>query len=72
MQGDGVGLFTMPKFKRLVEDESLRALACARINTGLDRKHASEDEFLDEIVLFNKSFLLIVLVKITLLFEFFS
>lgn len=45
-----MGVFTMPKLKRLMEDESLRAVACSRLNCRSDRKHLSEDEFVEEVV----------------------
>lgn len=48
--GQGVSVFTLPKLKRLMEDENLRQLVCCRLNFGLDRKHSSEEEFLDDIV----------------------
>lgn len=50
--GQGVSVFTLPKLKRLMEDENLRALVCSRLNFGLDRKHSSEEEFLDDVVSF--------------------
>jgi hypothetical protein len=50
LSGQGVGVFTFPKLKRLMEDESLRELVCGKLNLGLDRKHASEDEEIEDIV----------------------
>uniref|UniRef100_A0A915HSK3 Uncharacterized protein n=1 Tax=Romanomermis culicivorax TaxID=13658 RepID=A0A915HSK3_ROMCU len=48
LSGGGVGVFTQPKLKRLMEDENLRALACCRLNLGLERKHTSEDEYIED------------------------
>ncbi len=50
LRGEGVGVFTYQKLKRLMEDENLRDLACARLNLGLDKKHNTEDEQLEDIV----------------------
>lgn len=33
----------MPKIKRLLEDESLRELACQKLNLGLDVRYSEED-----------------------------
>lgn len=43
--GQGIGVFTYPKIKRLLEDESLRELVCSKLNLGLDI-HYTEDDFL--------------------------
>uniref|UniRef100_A0AC34Q660 MAP kinase-activating death domain protein n=1 Tax=Panagrolaimus sp. JU765 TaxID=591449 RepID=A0AC34Q660_9BILA len=43
--GQGIGVFTYPKIKRLLEDESLRELVCSKLNLGLDL-HYTEDDFL--------------------------
>lgn len=50
LQGQGVGVFTYPKLKRLMEDESLREQACSKLNLGLDHKHSSEDEDIEDVV----------------------
>ena len=42
-------MFAVPKLKRLMEDESLRELACSKLNLGLENK-LTEDEFVKEIV----------------------
>uniref|UniRef100_A0A914WGL6 MAP kinase-activating death domain protein n=1 Tax=Plectus sambesii TaxID=2011161 RepID=A0A914WGL6_9BILA len=49
LQGQGVGVFTYPKLKRLMEDESLRELACSKLNLGIDHKHSSEDEDIEDV-----------------------
>lgn len=43
LHGQGVGMFAMPKIKRLLEDESLRELACQKLNLGLDVRYSEED-----------------------------
>uniref|UniRef100_A0AC34GSX0 MAP kinase-activating death domain protein n=1 Tax=Panagrolaimus sp. ES5 TaxID=591445 RepID=A0AC34GSX0_9BILA len=43
--GQGIGVFTYPKVKRLLEDESLRELVCSKLNIGIDL-HYAEDDFL--------------------------
>ncbi|CAI4223935.1 unnamed protein product [Auanema sp. JU1783] len=50
LAGQGVGVFTYNKLKKLMEDESLRELACSKLNLGLDQK-LQEDEFVKEIQL---------------------
>ncbi|VDK47699.1 unnamed protein product [Anisakis simplex] len=47
LSGQGVGVFTYPKLKRLMEDESLRQLVCSKLNLGLETKH-SEDDFVQD------------------------
>uniref|UniRef100_A0A158R4P6 MAP kinase-activating death domain protein n=1 Tax=Syphacia muris TaxID=451379 RepID=A0A158R4P6_9BILA len=44
LNGQGVGMFTYPKVRRLMEDENLRELVCSKLNLGLDVK-LSEDDF---------------------------
>lgn len=53
LAGQGVGVFTYPRLKRLMEDESLRELVCSKLNLGLDVQHF-EDDFMQEMV--RKSF----------------
>uniref|UniRef100_A0A7E4W4U7 MAP kinase-activating death domain protein n=1 Tax=Panagrellus redivivus TaxID=6233 RepID=A0A7E4W4U7_PANRE len=43
--GQSIGVFTYPKVKRLLEDESLREFVCNKLNLGLDL-HYAEDDFL--------------------------
>ncbi|VDD91121.1 unnamed protein product [Enterobius vermicularis] len=43
LNGQGIGVFTYPKVRRLMEDENLRELACSKLNLGLDAKHSEED-----------------------------
>ncbi|PAV73893.1 hypothetical protein WR25_16074 [Diploscapter pachys] len=50
LTGQGIGMFAVPKLKRLMEDESLRELACSKLNLGLENK-LTEDEFVKEIPL---------------------
>uniref|UniRef100_A0A915PNB8 MAP kinase-activating death domain protein n=1 Tax=Setaria digitata TaxID=48799 RepID=A0A915PNB8_9BILA len=50
LAGQGVGVFTYPKLKRLMEDESLRQLVCSKLNLGLDVQHF-EDEFMQDMQL---------------------
>lgn len=42
-------MFSAPKLKRLMEDESLRELVCSKLNLGLEVK-LSEDEYVKEVV----------------------
>jgi hypothetical protein len=42
-------MFTGSKVKKLLEDESLRELVCAKLNLGLEVKYA-EDEFIQDVV----------------------
>src|SRR4051812_19429102 len=51
VQGQGVGLLTIPKLKRLMEDESLRDLACSRLNFALDTPAANEDDPLPTVLI---------------------
>lgn len=49
--GQGVSFLTVPKLRKLMEDESLRCIACAKLNYHLrEKKHFAEDEFLDDVV----------------------
>ncbi|CCD62711.1 MAP kinase-activating death domain protein [Caenorhabditis elegans] len=48
--GQSVGMFSAPKLKRLMEDESLRELVCSKLNLGLEVK-LSEDEYVKEVQL---------------------
>uniref|UniRef100_A0A915A4P3 MAP kinase-activating death domain protein n=1 Tax=Parascaris univalens TaxID=6257 RepID=A0A915A4P3_PARUN len=50
LSGQGVGVFTYPRLKRLMEDESLRQLVCSKLNLGLETKH-SEDDFVQDMQL---------------------
>ncbi|VDM46070.1 unnamed protein product, partial [Toxocara canis] len=50
LSGQGVGVFTYPKLKRLMEDESLRQLVSSKLNLGLEIKH-SEDDFVQDMQL---------------------
>ncbi|VDK82304.1 unnamed protein product, partial [Onchocerca ochengi] len=50
LAGQGVGVFTYPKLKRLMEDESLRQLVCSKLNLGLDVQHF-EDDFMQDMQL---------------------
>ncbi|CAG9540111.1 unnamed protein product [Cercopithifilaria johnstoni] len=50
LAGQGVGVFTYPKLKRLMEDESLRQLVCSKLNLGLDVQHF-EDDFIQDVQL---------------------
>ncbi|EJD73703.1 MAP kinase-activating death domain-containing protein [Loa loa] len=50
LAGQGVGVFTYPKLKRLMEDESLRQLVCSKLNLGLDVQHF-EDDFIQDMQL---------------------
>ncbi|WKY14190.1 hypothetical protein Q1695_000048 [Nippostrongylus brasiliensis] len=48
--GQGVGVFTYPKLKRLMEDESLRELVCSKLNLGLEQR-LTDDDFVKEVAL---------------------
>jgi hypothetical protein len=50
ISGQGIGVFSGSKVKRLLEDESLRELVCSKLNMGLEVNYA-EDEFLQDMVL---------------------
>ncbi|ULT79446.1 hypothetical protein L3Y34_010217 [Caenorhabditis briggsae] len=50
LAGQSVGMFSAPKLRRLMEDESLRELVCSKLNLGLEVK-LSEDEFVKEVQL---------------------
>ncbi|EJW79114.1 hypothetical protein WUBG_09977, partial [Wuchereria bancrofti] len=50
LAGQGVGVFTYPKLKRLMEDESLRQLVCSKLNLSLDVQHY-EDDFMQDMQL---------------------
>ncbi|VDO77367.1 unnamed protein product [Heligmosomoides polygyrus] len=50
ISGQGVGVFTYPKLKRLMEDESLRELVCSKLNLGLEQRLSDED-FVKEVSL---------------------
>ncbi|KJH48733.1 DENN domain protein [Dictyocaulus viviparus] len=50
LSGQGVGVFTYPKLKRLMEDESLRELVCSKLNLGLEYRLTDED-YVKEIAL---------------------
>ncbi|KAK6012162.1 hypothetical protein OSTOST_22693, partial [Ostertagia ostertagi] len=50
ISGQGVGVFTYPKLKRLMEDESLRELVCSKLNLGLD-KRLSDEDYVKEVAL---------------------
>ncbi|KAK6759878.1 hypothetical protein RB195_021445 [Necator americanus] len=50
LSGQGVGVFTYPKLKRLMEDESLRDLVCSKLNLGLEHRLTDED-YVKEIAL---------------------
>lgn len=52
LAGQGIGVFTYAKLRRLMEDESLRQLVCSKLNLGLDIKH-SEEDFVQEMVCHN-------------------
>lgn len=43
-------MFSIPKLRKAMEDESLRSLACTKLNHTLERKYTSEDEYLDDVV----------------------
>ncbi|VDO55739.1 unnamed protein product, partial [Haemonchus placei] len=43
ISGQGVGVFTYPKLKRLMEDESLRELVCSKLNLGLEQRLTDGD-----------------------------
>jgi len=47
LAGQGVGVFTYPKIKRRLEDESLRELVCSKLNLGLDIHYTEEDFLVD-------------------------
>ncbi|CAJ0563972.1 unnamed protein product, partial [Mesorhabditis spiculigera] len=47
LAGQGIGMFAYPKFKRLMEDESLRELVCSKLNLGLENK-LTEEEYVKE------------------------
>ena len=47
--GQGIGVFTYPKVKRLLEDESLRELVCSKLNLGLDLHYAEDDFLVDRV-----------------------
>ncbi|KAI1725545.1 DENN (AEX-3) domain-containing protein [Ditylenchus destructor] len=55
--GQGIGVFAYPKIKRLLEDESLRELACSKLQNAVQRKSSkpnlderySVDEFIQEV-----------------------
>ncbi|CAJ0938342.1 unnamed protein product, partial [Mesorhabditis belari] len=47
LAGQGIGMFAYPKFKRLMEDESLRELVCSKLNLGLENR-LTEEEFVKE------------------------
>ncbi|KAI3421210.1 hypothetical protein GPALN_014838 [Globodera pallida] len=48
--GQGIGVFTLPKVKRMLEDESMRELVCSKLNLGLEVRYA-EDEFIQDVQL---------------------
>ncbi|VDM95490.1 unnamed protein product [Thelazia callipaeda] len=50
LNGQGIGVFTYPKLKRLMEDESLRQLVCSKLNLGLDVQQF-EDDFIQKMQL---------------------
>uniref|UniRef100_A0A1I8BUI1 MAP kinase-activating death domain protein n=1 Tax=Meloidogyne hapla TaxID=6305 RepID=A0A1I8BUI1_MELHA len=50
ISGQGIGVFSGSKVKRLLEDESLRELICSKLNMGLEVNYA-EDEFLQDVQL---------------------
>ncbi|KAL3072106.1 hypothetical protein niasHS_016281 [Heterodera schachtii] len=50
LAGQGIGVFTMPKVKRMLEDESMRELVCSKLNLGLEVRYA-EDEFIQDVQL---------------------
>ncbi|CAL2052823.1 unnamed protein product [Caenorhabditis brenneri] len=50
LAGQSVGMFSAPKLKRLMEDESLRELVCSKLNLGLEVK-LSEEEYVKEVQL---------------------
>ncbi|KAK6034870.1 hypothetical protein COOONC_27627 [Cooperia oncophora] len=50
ISGLGIGVFTYPKLKRLMEDESLRELACSKLNLGLEQR-LDEEDFVKELAL---------------------
>uniref|UniRef100_A0A915NF16 MAP kinase-activating death domain protein n=1 Tax=Meloidogyne floridensis TaxID=298350 RepID=A0A915NF16_9BILA len=50
ISGQGIGVFSGSKVKRLLEDESLRELVCSKLNMGLEVNYA-EDEFLQDVQL---------------------
>uniref|UniRef100_A0A1I7U7I0 MAP kinase-activating death domain protein n=1 Tax=Caenorhabditis tropicalis TaxID=1561998 RepID=A0A1I7U7I0_9PELO len=50
LAGQSVGMFSAPKLRRLMEDESLRELVCSKLNLGLEVK-LSEDEYVKEVQL---------------------
>uniref|UniRef100_A0AAF5I3S8 MAP kinase-activating death domain protein n=1 Tax=Strongyloides stercoralis TaxID=6248 RepID=A0AAF5I3S8_STRER len=43
LNGNSIGVFTFPKVKRLMEDESLRELVCQKLNLGLSIKYTEEE-----------------------------
>ncbi|CAB3400657.1 unnamed protein product [Caenorhabditis bovis] len=55
LAGQSVGMFSAPKLRRLMEDESLRELVCSKLNLGLEFK-LSEDEYVKEIQLTKSQF----------------
>lgn len=50
-----LGIFAFPKVRRLLEDESIRELACQRLNLGLIVRYG-EDEFIQTSVRFSLIF----------------
>ena len=50
-----LGIFAFPKVRRLLEDESIRELACQRLNLGLIVRYG-EDEFIQTSVRFSLNF----------------
>uniref|UniRef100_A0A7I4XT80 MAP kinase-activating death domain protein n=1 Tax=Haemonchus contortus TaxID=6289 RepID=A0A7I4XT80_HAECO len=50
ISGQGVGVFTYPKLKRLMEDESLRELVCSKLNLGLEQR-LSDGDYVKEVAL---------------------
>ncbi|VDN56295.1 unnamed protein product [Dracunculus medinensis] len=55
LAGQGIGVFTYAKLRRLMEDESLRQLVCSKLNLGLDIKH-SEEDFVQEMQLMKSQY----------------
>ncbi|KAI6187935.1 MAP kinase-activating death domain-containing protein [Aphelenchoides besseyi] len=50
LHGQSIGVFMMPKVKRLLEDESMRELVCQKLNLGVEVRY-SEDDFIQRVQL---------------------
>ena len=47
--GQGVSVFSVPKLRRMMEEETLRLTAASKLNFALDVKLPSEDDFLPSV-----------------------